>query len=275
RGPAPERFGLARRTGRWSGFLHRTPSLRFRGVQSPRGSLHYGHTFVPLRFVAQALGATVVYLAATRAVTIHQAAASDASGSVASTAVTPYPEQPPYAPTPVVPPLPSPTPYPDYSRSGIYPFLPQYAQAGNGLFFGVASIPNGWGYFTIPGMPGEYPLLPWPGVPGRYYGVASIPLIAAAPQLRISGRFYGPGGTSQPFALAVPLGNGAAAPLIFAIPAPAPASTPTPAATPTPTPAPARTAAPEKRHRPIVSRRPAATPTPALKAKSRLTATPQ
>ncbi|TAM59279.1 transposase, partial [bacterium] len=45
RGPAPERFGLARRTGRWSGFLHRTPSLRFRGVQSPRGSLHRDEFF--------------------------------------------------------------------------------------------------------------------------------------------------------------------------------------------------------------------------------------
>ncbi|TAM91285.1 hypothetical protein EPN42_04170 [bacterium] len=221
-------------------------------------AIERGRTFVPLRFVAQSLGASVVYIAQANLVTIHRAAANDVAAAQLS--ATPYPQVPPYAPTAVAPPLPNPSPYPDNARANVYPFLPADAQGANGLFFGVIGVPGGWGYFSIPGMEEQFPLMPWPGIPGRYYGVVNVPLISAAALVNVYGRFYTQQGLSQTFSLAVPLGTGAAAPLIFAIPMPTPmpTSAPTPAKTTAPVPAPHRTALPPLR-------RPVATPTPAMR----------
>ncbi|TAM73570.1 copper amine oxidase N-terminal domain-containing protein [bacterium] len=209
-----------------------------------------GRTLVPLRFVAESLGASVVYIAQANLVAIHRASSNEVAAGTPS--ATPYPQAPPYAPTAIAPPLQNPAPYPDNARTNVYPFLPADAQGANGLFFGVIGIPGGWGYFSVPGMEGQFPLMPWPGVPGRYYGVISVPLISAAALVNVYGRFYTSQGLSQTFSLAVPLGTGAAAPLIFAIPIP----TPAPAKAAAPMPAPYRTALPPLR-------RPVATPTPA------------
>jgi|GEM_PF-5242172 len=227
-----------------------------------------GHTFVPLRFVAESLGATVAYIGQANLVTIRVKPPSQVAH--ASPISTPYPQELVYAPTPAVPPLPNPTPYPDYDAAGIYPYLPGYATTPNGLFFGVIGVPGGWGYFSISGVTGEFPLMPWPGIPGRFYGVANLPLIAAASLVNVYGRFYTPQGFSQTFSLSVPLGSGAAAPLIFPIPVPAPTPSPAATASPTVTPTPYRTALPPIR-RPVASPLPTAspsahaTPTPAMR----------
>lgn len=220
-----------------------------------------GHTFVPLRFVAQSLGASVVYVASANVVMIRSNGNAQAV-ALASPTATPYAENAePFAPTPEAPPLVSPSAYPDQTRSDVYPFLPSYALSSNGLFFGIVGIPNGYGYFTVPGIPGVFPLLPWPGIPGRYYGTANIPFGIAAPVVNVSGRFYGPNGLWSPFTLAVPMGTGAVTPILIAVPVPAPTPVPTPVPTPTPlrlhTPLPYRTALPPMR-------RPVGTPTPAL-----------
>jgi len=196
-----------------------------------------GRAFVPLRFVAQALGASVDYVAGANQVVIRLPGALDVSDlQTPLPMATPVPPALPYAPVPLVPAVPNPTPYPDDSRGAYFPFLPAYAAQSNGLFFGLVGEPNGWGYFTIPGVEGRFPLTPWPGVPGRYYGVADVPLSIAAPWIVVYGRFYVPGGDSVPFSLSVPVGTGQVAPILVTIPAPHPRPRPRPKPHHTPAP---------------------------------------
>jgi len=205
--------------------------------------IYDGRTMVPLRFVAQGLGATVRYEAASRTVAIVQSSAALApppsSGSVAlagpTTGAPPSYAQPNAA-------LPAPPAYnqPGYVQPGYAP--PQYAPALLGaemLDDSVAIVLGGplggSGYLNLCGY-GNVPLIYDP-LRGGYYAQLPLPYNAYQPACYVTGYFYDPAGASHYVRLPAPFAFDTRRTSERPRPTPSPSPSPTPAPTPTNDPA--------------------------------------
>ncbi len=196
-------------------------------------------TMVPLRFIAQSLGATVSYRAAERTVAIVDAIRSANPAQppgVGYNGGATSPNQPPgeippyasYTPPPVytAPPLYSP---PIYARPYLpiaYPTMPISAFMHDGLVDII--LPGqplgGYGYVNLCGYGGNVPLAYDPAR-GGYYARLPLPRNVYESWCTITGYYYDANGGVHPLALGTPFSFDTR---------PRPESQPTPSPTPTP-----------------------------------------
>jgi hypothetical protein len=133
-----------------------------------------GTVMLPLRLVAETLGAQVAWDAGARVVRIISGQAKSASPASVATAQTPATPTPT---TPANPPTPPPAPMPPAIASVSHDGGEKLLRAGNKLTVTVTGEAGLTGKFSAPGLPLAFdvPLTENAGEPGTYTGVYTVP----------------------------------------------------------------------------------------------------
>lgn len=189
-----------------------------------------GRVFVPVRFVAQALGARVMYDPSVRTVFVRdqQPALAVAATPTAVTQDTPAPSYPTSAPVPSVAPQPYPA-YPTNEGFGFNLYLPS-PERGNIFFPGdrvrlvLVAPPGGTAFLRVCGL-GDLPFVNPPGTT-QYFASFIVPGRLRNRDCNAIAYYTGALGARQTIALPQRI--------YFAAPTPTPTPTPRPTATPAP-----------------------------------------